>query len=134
MRDPLYPGPIPPFSISHDSEGQDTSPAKTETMDRFTLPEGTAFLVLPEKRQDGSGPNIVEVGNADRHFLFDPERRLVVFETKAQSGRIMHVELPLSDTNHPQGLHVIALRWSRTRALLGVDEVKAEANDRKPED
>jgi hypothetical protein len=132
VSNPENPGTIAPFSISHDSEEENASTARAEAADRFTLPEATVFLVLPEKQHEDGRPNIVGVSNADRRFVFNPETREVLFESKAQSGRIMAVGLPLPETKHPQGLHLVTLLWSRTRALLKVDGVEVQVRDQKP--
>ncbi len=52
--------------------------------------------------------------------------------TKAQSGRVIRVQLPLPQTNHPQGLHLLSMLWSGTHALLGVDGVEAQVYDSPP--
>jgi hypothetical protein len=129
---PPSPRTLLPFSVSHDSEEQSVDQARAEAANRFALPEATVFLVLPEKKLEDGTPNIITVGNAERRFIFNPEIREVQFESRAQSGRLMRVRLPLPQTNHPQGLHSIILLWSRTHALLEVDGIEVQVRDQKP--
>ena len=124
---PIKAGIISPTRVSPDQAKIDSNQI---TAAEFELSTSTIFLNLPELRRRDNEPNIMGIDyGAERHFLFNPVTREVIFETKAQSGRTLRVEQPLLQSKQSQGMHLITLAWSPSHALLSVDGVEEEVFD-----
>lgn len=129
VAQPVKPQTIFPFSVSHDEGQKNVDQTSADVAAKFALAEATVFLVLPEARLEDGKPNIVSADNGERRFLFNPATREVIFESKAQSGRVMRVDQSLRQTSHSQGLHLLTLLWTRERALLKLDGIEKEVRD-----
>ena len=121
----VKPGTYYPDGINT-GEGPLAFKQETENIDlpaRFAEPQGSWFVVLPEVNRDGKF-NFCSIRNEHRAFVFDPESRNVVFQTRVGDGAVMlSVEMEQSNS----ALHVIAIVWGPSGGLLTVDNNEARS-------
>jgi len=99
-------------------EGQDKT---GEIQQQFLQPEGCLVMVLPEKTDKGLW-NIIRGGNNERQIVSDPELKLVSFQTKTLSGRIVSLSTPIH--SNAKGMHIVSLSWNPYGGSLGVDGIE----------
>jgi hypothetical protein len=122
---------ISPHSSQLEERPFDESRSREDTTEGFAGPEGTLALVLPELGEDGT-PNVFQIGNPSRHFLFDMGSLTARFETmnlpQGPQGILGRIS-PGSSSNH-----LVILSWNSTGFALMLDgqEVKSP-NFERPE-
>jgi hypothetical protein len=91
---------------------------------RFELSRGTIYFRAPELDNEGK-PTQYRISNKDRQFEIDAVSRMVSFETRLPSGRVIRLKQGFSTTADHQ--HDIGVGWFEDQgANLVVDGVRQE--------
>jgi hypothetical protein len=84
-------------------------------------PQGTLFLVLDEKLNDGE-PNVVRIHDTSKDFVFDPISRNVLWKVTT-TRRIVNLSQNLPEKSN--GRHLVVLIWDYSKGgTLRVDGIE----------
>jgi hypothetical protein len=113
-------GVIYPEGVNH-GEGSLAFEEESRNIDvpaRFAQPEGSWGLSLNEINPERK-LNVCRIRNKHRAFLFDPQNRIVIFETTVGDENVQQLWQRLGSSS--SGYHTIMLVWDASGALLSVD-------------
>jgi hypothetical protein len=122
--DVLKPGEFAYIGANHDDTARDNSTDLIQDFEKqFLQSQGSIYINLPERNDNGT-PNAFTLENDQRQFEFDPDARLVKFETKTASGRTVRLVRPLRVSK--TGNHIVIFTWNSAGGSLNVDMQRVE--------
>jgi hypothetical protein len=104
---------------TREATNQDMKRDEEDLLSRFRSSSASMFLFYETTKPDGQ-PNIVTLANERKTLVLDPISKMATFTVKLDSGKEMHLSIPIT-----QKRHRIGAIWDHSKgALLIVDDVK----------